>query len=192
MVTLAKRSRRSFSWVFIFLFVIALLGILGFRLLNQEGNGNAKVPFSQPPNFTLKLFDGYGWDGTSEIGPATVKGQILVVNFWASWCLPCRDEAPILQKLSQEYAAQGVVFLGVAYQDRQEDSLAFLKRFGITYPNGPDTTGEISIEYGTTGIPETWFIGADGIARYKYIRPLTEPVLRNFLELLVHDNPKGT
>ena len=191
MVRLAKRSGRSFGWVFIFLFVLALLGILGFRLLNQDGNGNAKVPFSQPPNFTLNLFDGYGWEGKNEIGPAAAKGQILVVNFWASWCLPCRDEAPVLQKLSQEYAAQGVIFLGVAYQDRQEDSLAFLKRFGITYPNGPDTTGEISIEYGTTGIPETWFIGADGTVRYKYIRPLTEPVLRNFLELLVHDTPKG-
>ncbi len=80
-----------------------------------------------------------------------------------------------------------MVFLGVAYQDRLEDSNTYLKRFGITYPNGADTTGEISIEYGTTGIPETWFIGADGTVRRKYIRPLTEPVLRNFLEILVHE-----
>lgn len=187
MVTWTKKSGRSISWVFIFLFVLALLGLLGYRLLNQSGTGNAKVPFTQPPAFKLNLFDGFGWEGRTEISPAAVKGRPMVINFWASWCLPCRDEAPILQKLSQEYSPKGVVFLGVAYQDRLEDSNTFLKRYGITYPNGPDTSGEISIEYGTTGIPETWFIGADGTVRYKYIRPLTEPVLRNFLETLVHE-----
>ena len=92
-----------------------------------------------------------------------------------------------MQKLYGEYAPKGVVFLGVTYQDRKEDSNAFLKRYGITYPNGPDTTGEISIEFGTTGIPETWFIGADGTVRRKYMLPMTEPILRNYLEVLVHE-----
>ena len=131
------------------------------------------------------MFDGYGWEGKTEISLAAVKGRPFIINFWASWCIPCRDEAPILKKLSQEYAPKGVVFLGIAYQDRQEDSLAFLQRYGIKYANGPDITGEISIDYGTTGIPETWFINSEGKVVRKYIRPLTEPVLKEFLEGLV-------
>ncbi len=178
-------QRRGSGWGLLFVFVAALLGLLGYGLLNQGGSGNARVPFTDPPPFMLPLFDGYGWEGQSEISPAQVKGSPLVMNFWASWCIPCRDEAPVLEKLSREYAARGVIFLGVAYQDRREDSLAFLKRYGVTYPNGPDTSGEISIEYGTTGIPETWFISRQGRVQRKYIRPLTEAVLRQFLEELV-------
>lgn len=184
-VTPNRKAKRSLTWLLVFGFVLALLGLLGFSLLNQSGSGNAKIPFSDPPTFTLKLFKGYEWEGRQEISPALVKGRPLVINFWASWCIPCRDEAPVLEKLSREYASRGVVFLGIAYQDREGDSLAFLKRYGSSYPNGPDTSGEISIEYGTTGVPETWFIGADGKVQRKYIRPLTEPVLRNFLEELV-------
>ncbi len=79
-----------------------------------------------------------------------------------------------------------MVFLGVDFQARKEDARAFLQRYGVNYPNGPDVSGEISIAYGTTGVPETWFIGADGKVQRKYIRQLTEPVLRGFLQELVN------
>lgn len=177
-----KRLTSSFSWVLIFFLVASLLGLLGYSLLNQTQTGNAKVPFTDPPSFNLKLFSGYAWEGKGEISPALVKGRPLVINFWASWCVPCRDEAPVLEKLWREYSPQGVVFLGIAYQDRPQESLAFLKQYGVSYPTGPDTTGEISIDYGTTGIPETWFIGADGKVKRKYIQPLSEQIMRRYLE----------
>ena len=185
LTAIRKKSGRNFTWILVFVFVLALLALLGFGLLNQQGSGNVKVPFSNPPPFTLKLFNGYSWENKTEISPATVKGRPLIINFWASWYIPCRDEAPVLEKLWREYQPKEVVFVGIAYQDRQEDSLAFLKRYGIDYPNGPDTTGEISIEYGTTGIPETWFISAEGKVIHKYVRPVTEAVMRSFLDELV-------
>lgn len=164
------------------IFVLALLGLLGFSLLNGGGSGDAKVPFNTPPPFSLKLYDGYLWEGKTGISPSAVKGRPLVINFWASWCVPCREEAPLLRKYAQEYGAKGVVFLGIVFQDREEDARSFLKQYGLTYPNGADTTGEISIEYGVTGIPETFFITADGRVIRKYIRPLTEEILKKSLD----------
>jgi cytochrome c biogenesis protein CcmG, thiol:disulfide interchange protein DsbE len=183
------RNKRGWGWIMVLAIILALLSLLGYSLLNQGGNGDTKAPFTNPPPFTLELFEGYEWNGKSAISPAEVKGKPLVINFWASWCIPCRDEAPILEKLWRDYSSKGVVFLGVAFQDSRENALAFLKQYGVSYPNGPDTTGEIAIEYGTTGIPETWFIGADGKVKRKYIRPLTEPVLRKYLDELLSINP---
>ncbi len=184
-VTEAKKPNRSLGWILVFIFVIALLALLGFRLMSAQSTGNAKVPFSEPPPFSLKLFEGYEWEGKSEISPSLVKGHPLVINFWASWCIPCRDEAPALEKLQREYSNKGIIFLGIAYQDRREDSLAFLKQYGSTYPNGPDITGEISIDYGVTGVPETYFISTKSKVLRKYASPVTEPVLRKFLEELI-------
>jgi cytochrome c biogenesis protein CcmG, thiol:disulfide interchange protein DsbE len=186
---LPTRTRRGWGWIIVVFAILGLLGLLGYSLLNQGGNGDTKAPFTKPPPFTLKLFEGYEWNGKSVISPAEIKDKPLVVNFWASWCVPCRDEAPVLEKLWRDYSAKGVVFLGVAFQDSRENALAFLKQYGVSYPNGPDVTGEIAIEYGTTGIPETWFIGADGKVKRKYIRPLTEPVLRKYLDELLSITP---
>ncbi len=183
-----KSGRTNPAWVAAFVFIIALLGLLGFSLLNKggSGSGSVKIPFKDPPPFNLKLFNGYSLAGKSQTSPAQVRGRPLIINFWASWCIPCKDEAPVLEKLSREYSARyGVVFLGIAFQDREEDSLAFLKRYGVSYANGPDTSGEISIDYGVTGIPETFFITAEGQVQRKYIRALTEPVMRGFLDELV-------
>lgn len=184
LLTEVKKSRFRWTWLLVFGFVLALLGLLGFKLLSQGGNGSAKIPFTNPPAFNLNLFDGYAWEGKTKVSPLDVRvqGRPLVINFWASWCIPCQNEAPLLEKSSEEYKSKGVVWLGIDYQDGKESALDFLKRYGITYPNGPDTSGEISIAYGTTGVPETWFINTQGRIVRKYIGELSDTSLRNFLD----------
>jgi cytochrome c biogenesis protein CcmG/thiol:disulfide interchange protein DsbE len=87
----------------------------------------------------------------------------VVVNFWASWCPPCREEAPLFQALWERYRDQGVVFLGVTYVDSERNSRAFIDEFGITYPNAPDVGTYITKEqYHITGVPETFVIDQDG------------------------------
>lgn len=183
LLTEVKKARLKWTWLLVFGFVLVLLGLLGFKLLSQGGNGSVKLPFTDPPAFSLNLFDSYTWEGKVKISPIEVKsqGRPLVINFWASWCIPCQNEAPLLEKLSEEYKPKGIVWLGVDYQDGKENALAFLKRFGITYPNGPDTSGEISIAYGTTGVPETWFINSEGKVVRKYIGELSDTALRSYL-----------
>ena len=95
---------------------------------------------------------------------AALKGTPVVVNFWASWCDPCRQEAPILQAAWQQYGTQGVKFVGVDADpdDPEQNSLAFLKQYGVTYFNGPDTNQSITISYGVIAIPVTVFIDRQG------------------------------
>jgi cytochrome c biogenesis protein CcmG/thiol:disulfide interchange protein DsbE len=108
----------------------------------------------------------------------------VVVNFWASWCIPCEDEAPVLEQLSRRYSGR-VAFVGVDVQDSDNDARAFLARYGISYPNGPDSGGAISIDYGMSGVPETYFVGPDQRIARKWAGPLDETRLTSFVEDLL-------
>jgi DsbE subfamily thiol:disulfide oxidoreductase len=123
------------------------------------------------PDFALTLLDG------SEISLVGLRGQIVVLNFWASWCSPCRREAPALQRVWEAYRDQGVVFVGVTYQDAEAASLAFIEEFGITYANGVDAMGRISSEYGVTAVPETYVIDRDGRLVWSQIGEVWEETL---------------
>ncbi len=113
--------------------------------------------------FTLTLFDG------RQLRLEELQGKVVFLNFWASWCPPCRAEARTLEAAWQKYQAQDVVFLGVNIQDRDEAARAFLQEFGITYPNGRDAAGKIAIDYGVWGLPETFIIDREGRISYKHI-----------------------
>lgn len=117
------------------------------------------------PNFTLNVWNGAA---PAKIDLASLKGKPVLVNFYASWCTDCGQEQPILQAASQKYGSR-VVFLGVAFQDKQSDSLGFLKQYGITYPSGPDVAGTAATDYGVTGVPETILIDRNGnVVRHFY------------------------
>jgi cytochrome c biogenesis protein CcmG/thiol:disulfide interchange protein DsbE len=103
---------------------------------------------------------------------ATLRGRPVLLNFWASWCIPCRDEAPLLRAAQERYAARDVAFLGIVYQDSPASAQAFVDRYGIAYPSLLDPDGRTALDYGVYGIPETYFIAADGTIRAKQIGPL--------------------
>jgi len=117
----------------------------------------------QAPSFTLKLFNG----GTIKL--EELRGKVVLVNFWASWCPPCREEAPTLEATWQRYKDEGVVFLGVNIQDKENDARAFIEEFGITYLNGRDPSRRVAVDYGVWGIPETFFLDREGRITFKQV-----------------------
>jgi cytochrome c biogenesis protein CcmG/thiol:disulfide interchange protein DsbE len=131
----------------------ALLGMLAYGWVQRQAPPLASGP---APAFELKTFDG------QTIRLADLRGQAVVINFWASWCGPCRDEAPALQAMWQKYKDRGLVILGVDYVDTESKAKEFIQEFGQTYPNGPDVGTQISQQYKITGVPETYFITRDG------------------------------
>src|SRR3979411_933598 len=157
--------------------VVGLLLLLWFGLQQKEiaGGQGVNVPFTKAPNFSLGLFDG----STFTLSDALSSGKPVVVNFWASWCGPCADEAPLLQDAARR-GCDRVTLCGGNVQDQDADSLAFMRKYGITYPNGSANAGPISVQYGMRGVPETYFIAPDGRLVRKW-NTLTAADLEQFL-----------
>ena len=113
------------------------------------------------------------------------RGRVVMIDFWASWCPPCREEAPVLAQVYNEYRGRGVEFVGVNLWDNAGDADVFLQQQGHGYPNGVDEGGRIAIGYGVRGIPEKFFISRDGRIVRKFSGPLTEDRLRLILESML-------
>ena len=128
------------------------------------------------PPFTLTLFDG------TTIKLEELRGKVVFLNFWASWCPPCRAEARTLEAAWQQYKDRDVVFLGVNIQDREENAREFLNEFGVTYWNGRDAVGKIAIDYGVWGLPETFFIDREGRITFKQVGALGMPIITTKLD----------
>jgi cytochrome c biogenesis protein CcmG/thiol:disulfide interchange protein DsbE len=131
----------------------------------QRDSRYIKSPLLAKPAapFSVTLFDG------RKVTLNDFRGKAVFLNFWSSWCPPCREEARDLEAAWQRLKDKNMVFLGVALQDTDKDSLAFLQEFAITYPNGRDQSGKISVDYGTWGIPESFFIDPQGRITYKHV-----------------------
>lgn len=177
--------RQALAWVPVFVALFALFALLAWALVRQKQAGPSSFSTNDGPatvavlsrpatDFTLPLYDPY--QGQSSFRLADYRGQVVVINFWASWCPPCREEAPILEQTWRKYRDQGVVFLGLDIWDTEEDARAYMDEFDITYPNAVDQRGRIAVEYGVTGIPETYFITPDGQISRKVIGAIS-PVL---------------
>jgi cytochrome c biogenesis protein CcmG, thiol:disulfide interchange protein DsbE len=157
--------------------VVGLLVLLWFGLQAKEVASSkvVNVPFTTAPDFSLGLFDG----STFTLKGALQSGKPVVVNFWASWCGPCADEAPVLQNAARRYG-DSITFVGVDVQDVDSDAQGFLHKYGITYMNGSGNSGPISVQYGMRGVPETYFIAPDGRLIRKW-NTLTAADLEQFL-----------
>ena len=131
------------------------------------------------PAFDLQTLNG------QRVELADLQGSPVVLNFWASWCIPCREEAPLLTAADAAYRAQGLRILGVVYQDSAENARAFMARYGQTYPGLLDPDGRTAIDYGVFGIPETFFIDRAGVVRSRQVGALTEADLRRQIEAVL-------
>jgi cytochrome c biogenesis protein CcmG/thiol:disulfide interchange protein DsbE len=168
--------------------VVGLLILLWIGLQEKEVASSkvVNVPFSTAPDFSLGLFDGSTFNLSGELQ----SGKPVVVNFWASWCGPCADEAPVIQDAARRYGDK-VTFVGVDVQDIDSDAQAFLNKYGITYKNGSGDAGPISVQYGMRGVPETYFIATDGHLVRKW-NTLTSADLEQFLGELQRASGLGT
>ena len=161
--------------------LVVLSALLGFATFGKgSGVGGVAVERNRvAPDFTLPSFAG------GEISLANYSGKPVFLYFWASWCIPCREEAPMLEAMWREYEPRGLVFLGVNIQDREEDAIAFLREFNTTFPNVRDTDGRVYIDYGVYGVPEIFFIRRDGTIASSWIGGIKEEQLRPLLDDLL-------
>lgn len=146
----------------------AVTGLSGFRLINKPA-----------PDFTLPLLDG------GEISMAQIEGQPVVINFWASWCAPCVEESPVLEKAWRDSKDDGVMFIGVQIQDTENAGRRWLDEFDITYPNGLDKKGEITIDYGVIGIPVTFFVNKMGVVERRFVGAVKQQQMSAWIDELV-------
>ncbi len=173
--------------IIIWVFLIGLLAIVAMGL--RRAQQGTVQPGQKIENFTLPLYSGYQLDGKSEIKLEDLRGKVVVMNFWASWCKPCEQEAAEMQQAWKEYEPTGkVVFLGADYVDTEPNARVYLKKFGITYANGPDLATKISQYFRIKGVPETYFIDQEGVLRYVQVGPFTSvDQIRSQIDTLLNE-----
>ncbi len=138
--------------------VLGLLALLIWKVAHQDKGvklGGGRTPAA--PQFALSRLDAPG-----KLKLASLRGKVVVLNFWASWCAPCKSEAPRLESAWRRFRGRGVVVIGVDGQDFSGDAKRFIRTHGITYPNVHDGPGDIGTKYGVTGFPETYFVDRRG------------------------------
>jgi cytochrome c biogenesis protein CcmG/thiol:disulfide interchange protein DsbE len=171
-----KPARKNGGITVVVAVVLALLGLLAWGLIKS---GKGPVDSGVAPNFTLTDFNG------QTVTLSDLRGKVVIINFWASWCPPCREEAAYLEQTWRKYKDQGVVFIGVDYVDTEREALAYIAEFDITYLNGPDIGTRIAQAYNIKGVPETYYVDRKGTLRGVHIGPLTSPILDEKIDELL-------
>ncbi len=167
----------------LWLVIVGILALVGWGLMNAN---KTRPEQGQPaPGFQMEYFDGYEWEERPSASLEEMQGKVVVVNFWASWCVECRVEADLLEQVWRQYKDDDVVMLGIAYADVEPNALDYLKEFNVTYPNAPDLRTAISSDYEITGVPETFFIGKDGVIAHVQIGPVDQATLTTVVNQLL-------
>ena len=167
--------------------LVGFIALAGLFLLRLHGGDPSKIPsalIGRPaPQTALPALEGLVNNGVAVPGldPAAFKGKVRVVNVWASWCVPCHDEAPLLTELARDKRLQ---IVGINYKDAPDNARRFLGRYGNPFGVvGVDDNGRASIEWGVYGVPETFVVGRDGTILYKLVGPVTPANLDSVLKV---------
>ena len=175
-----EKRRVRWGWIVAFATLALLMGFLGWGLWKSlTGPRSSGVA----PDFTIESYDGRA------VTLSKLRGQVVIVNFWASWCLPCREEAAYLEQTWRKYKDKGVMFVGVDWVDTPTNALAYIKEFDLTYPNGPDLGTKIAQAYRIQGVPETYYVDKRGTLRGVHIGPLKSPELDQKIDELLAEKP---
>lgn len=158
--------------------IIALLAYTLWSGLSDKGGvQNPSQLVGKPaPEFVLKSFSDY------EVKLSDFRGKTLLVNFWASWCHPCREEAPVLEKTYMSLSGRQVEFIGINIMDDRKSAEEYIKSFGGTFVNVYDPENRVHLDYGVGGVPETFFVNPEGIITGKHRGPLTEKMIMSYIE----------
>ena len=190
-------TRWKFISIAIFsLLALALFATLAYGLSNRStatGRSGVTRVGKPAPDFAMRLLDA-GATSSPESGEfrlSDYEGSPVVINFWASWCPPCRQESPSFERLWRRYQDAGVLFVGVDIQDEVSDAEAYVREFGLTFPNGIDPDGAITVEYGVIGLPVTFFIGSSGIVEGRWVGAIPEDKLEEWVNTLLEDSGSG-
>lgn len=159
---------------------LPLVGLLGFGLTRDPTVIVSPLPGHEAPDFELTVLS-----DTSTIRLADLRGQVVVLNFWASWCIPCRVEHPELTRAQELYAGRGVRFLGIVYNDSPENARRWLNELGENYPSLVDPGTRTGIDYGVYGVPETFIIDQKGKVVHKQLSVITLDTLRYYIDPLL-------
>ena len=184
-------GRRTLIIIGVGIPALAFLAVLAWASFSSDGApdgiainesvAEVRQETKTAPDFNLQLPDG------SALGIEDLRGKVVMLDFWASWCQPCRDEAPALAQVYREYRELDVEFVGINLWDNPGDAELFLQQQGHEYPNGIDAEGKIAISYGVRGIPEKFFIGRDGAIARKFTGPMNPDLLRQILDDLLSE-----
>ncbi|MGH2655468.1 MAG: TlpA family protein disulfide reductase [Actinomycetota bacterium] len=191
-----SRYRLTRAWAVILPVLFVVLLVAAIREFQGLGPAGVRSAQSGSPSQGLAVdrpaspFELPALGGPGRIALEDFAGQIVFLNFWASWCPSCREDAPLMQDLWEEYGPRGVQFLGVNVNDTREDAVAFEGEFGITFPSVFDPAGELAGEYGVVGIPTMFVIGPDGRIDYRYQGRLDPARFRSVIdEILAREGP---
>lgn len=161
---------------------VPLIVLLGYGLTRDARIIPSPLPGRMAPDFALETLSG------DTLRLADMGGQVVTLTFWASWCLPCVDEHPLFVDADKRFRDDGLRVVGVVYQDTRANAIRWMRDLGGDWPNVLDKGSGAAIEYGVSGVPETFFIGRDGRVAYKQIGPVNPDVLSTWLPRLLADS----
>lgn len=158
---------------------VGFLGLLGFGLTRDARQLPSALVGQPAPAFAAPTLDG------DSLRSEALRGEVVVLNFWASWCIPCRQEHGVLRRAERRYADDPVRIVGVVYQDRPDAARRFMRQLGGAWPSVLDPGSRIAIDYGVYGVPETFFLAPDGTVAKKQIGPVTAAVVEATVDSLL-------